>query len=78
MVTLELTIECPMCKKHFYFTLDRAKYKVWEKGMLIQKVFSDLDANDRQQLISGHCVNCYNQLRADEEYLIRQADSLEI
>jgi len=67
-----------MCKKHFYFTLDRVKYKAWERGGLIQEALSELSADDRQQLISGHCASCYQQLQADHEYLIRKADSLEV
>lgn len=66
------TIQCPIggskCQGGKVITVygeDLFKYQ--SLGALIQDAFPYLSPGDRQQLMSGHCDPCYEELFSEEE-----------
>lgn len=53
---------CPMCGDTKVFSLPEAGYKAWQDGMVIQQALPELDANDRERLISGICPTCWDKM----------------
>lgn len=61
---------CNICKLIGRFDVKESDYREWLRGALIQNCFSYLDKRDREQLISGFCPDCYENLfNASEEEL---------
>lgn len=51
--------------------LDEEKFNLWRKpreegGLLIQDAFPELSVDQREQLISGYCGECWDTLWSDE------------
>lgn len=43
------------------------KIAAWRAGSLIQRVFPELNADERELMISGTCGECWNIMFAEEE-----------
>lgn len=66
---------CPMCGDTAILSLSEAGYKAWQNGAVIQRALPDLDADDRERLISGICPICWDKMfgvldddNEDEDY----------
>jgi len=53
---------CPFCGKHDTVMVKRADYETYKSGKgLIQNIFPYLDADQREQLITGICKPCWDR-----------------
>jgi hypothetical protein len=52
-------VKCINCKKSYPIELDVNQYVKWQEGMLIQDVFPQMSADDRELLISRTCGSCW-------------------
>ncbi len=66
VVSVTLTATCPECGDSKTFTLDGAAVESWRAGMHAQRAFPELNAEDRERLISGFCPPCWDELWPDE------------
>ena len=57
---MELT--CRRCDKVAEIEIDTDRYQAWKDGALIQNVFPELSADERELLISGWCGSCFDDL----------------
>lgn len=49
---------CPFCGKKSTLIIDKERYNRWQSGELIQNVFPELPAEERETIISGMCAKC--------------------
>lgn len=66
---MEMGCQCRMCKKIVYL---EAKISQWEEyhsshRRHIQAIFPEMNASDRELLISGICGECFDSLFGQEE-----------
>ena len=61
------TKTCPGCGKASTLEVDKAGYKAWQQGTLIQRALPDLTADQREQLITGYHGKCWDVLFPDED-----------
>lgn len=64
---IDLQRECPCCGKVQRIVVDFASYYLWKTGLHIQKAFPELDANQREILISGICPECWDNMWGGDE-----------
>lgn len=55
---------CTSCGKQYAFAgpVTNGQIENWKSGMLIQRAFPNLSAEDREFLISGICPTCWSKL----------------
>lgn len=53
---------CPFCGKTNVLSLPLEGFLEWRAGALVQDAFPDLSADEREQLISGMCPNCWEKM----------------
>jgi hypothetical protein len=59
---------CTVCDKIEYVVLDKQKYDRWVAGELIQNVWPEKTAAQREQLVSGTCSDqCWDKLFSEDE-----------
>ena len=61
------TRTCGVCGKYEVWSLDRQSVESWQAGENIQSAFPDMNAGDREVLISGTHPACWDQLFPEEE-----------
>jgi hypothetical protein len=61
------TKPCCVCGEYEVWSLDRELVKRWQGGENIQRVFPDMGAGEREQLISGTHPACWDTLFPGEE-----------
>jgi len=54
--------KCTYCKESNYITVDKADFKAWQSGELIQRIWPEWTADQREQLISGTHEKCWNAI----------------
>lgn len=59
------TPTCGLCGKGAIVTVPPAGWRKWMEGALVQDAFPDLDANVREQLITGTHPECWEKMWAD-------------
>lgn len=64
---IEVIKKCIQCGKISVITLDKEKFMRWQNGELIQRVFPEMSAEDREVLISGTHPKCWKQLWEGED-----------
>lgn len=64
-----ITIEtcCPICRKTSTIEVPVDGYVLWRFGAPIQDAFPNLSADVREQLVSGICPACWDEMFADDE-----------
>ena len=62
MTTAKVHRECCVCNKNHIIIIDEEKYWRWRGGELIQNVFPEYSADEREKLISGTCPDCWKKL----------------
>ena len=65
--TIEKIIECEHCKKTYVFDVQLEGLELWEKGRSIQEVLPELDAGQRELMISGTCDACFDKFFGDDK-----------
>jgi hypothetical protein len=51
-----------MCHGVHYVEVEKDAYEAWQDGMLIQNAMPNLDPTEREQLISGLCPMCQDEV----------------
>lgn len=59
---------CPFCHKRSTLEVSEAAYERWQAGELVQNAFPDLDKAQREQLVSGFCDPCWQQVFVRHDY----------
>ena len=61
------TPACSWCGKRSLISLDIQKVYRWLNGELIQNVWPEMDADQRELLITGTHADCWEEMAAGEE-----------
>jgi hypothetical protein len=61
------TKTCCVCNEYEVWSLDRELVDRWQGGENIQRVFPDMGAGEREQLISGTHPACWDTLFPKED-----------
>lgn len=61
------TRPCPLCKETSTLQLDSDKVRAWQGGQFVQVVFPEMDADQRELLITGTHPHCWDLLFPDED-----------
>ena len=60
---LEITTKCPWCESVQTVKAQPDQYQKWKAGVLIQIAMPDLNASQREALITGICDKCWDTLK---------------
>ncbi len=63
---LTVDIQCKKCNKLINIPYNQDAVNKWKAGALIQDVMPNLNADQRELLISGICGPCYDQMFSEE------------
>lgn len=58
---------CPTCGDTMLFTATIEQLRKFAQGALVQDVFPDMPAGDRERLISGTCPPCWDKMWKESE-----------
>lgn len=64
---MEYPIKCTICRQWKTVIVDEKEFADWNNGMLIQKAMPNLNADDRELLMSQTCGKCYDAMFSEEE-----------
>jgi len=59
---------CPLCEESAVIEVPIAGFNKWQNGAYIQDALPELDADTREQLITGTCPPCWTRLFNAEEH----------
>lgn len=59
---IEAVCTCQGCHGETHLSLSIEDFNRWQAGMKIQDAFPNLDADQREMLISGTCPKCWNRM----------------
>ena len=60
-----VVVNCPFCQKTAQIEVVAEEFEDWQAGELIQNAMPNLDADSREQLISGTCPKCWDEMFGD-------------
>ncbi len=60
-------VKCRDCGKEFKFNLNPKDIERWKEGELIQNVFPNLSAEERELFISHTCGECWEKMFGNDE-----------
>ena len=67
MITVE-TRPCMFCGKKHHLTVNESALRAWQGGVKIQHAFPELNADERELLISGTCPKCWDEnMKPDDD-----------
>ncbi len=66
-MTITITRHCFLCGKASHISCEEVAWSAYENGALAQDVFSDMDLQTRETLISGMCPACQASFFEEEE-----------
>ena len=66
-MTSVVAVPCRCCQKVTDLQVDLEKFVAWQQGELIQNALPELDADQRELLISGTCPTCWDEMFPSEE-----------
>ena len=61
------SVPCKYCDKTYILNIDEEGWKEWESGEFIQDALPDLQAWERELLISGTCDDCWKQFFGEDD-----------
>ena len=65
---IPMVVTCRLCKEDNHLSVDQAGYAKWQnREAYIQDALPELDANERELLISQTCGTCWDNMWGDEE-----------
>lgn len=67
MRDMSIICECPICGAVREVRVNSDDYAEWQAGKLIQDAFPYLSMAEREALITGFCVPCWNAMFGEEE-----------
>ena len=65
MVTIERV--CPHCGKRKFIVVEEDKFNKWITGGLIQDVWPEKSPEEREEIKTGFCPECWKDLFGEEE-----------
>ena len=65
--TVAIETRCPFCGKTAIVEVPTDGFIAWQFGATVQKAFPKLDADIREQLVSGICPTCWDKMFGGEE-----------
>lgn len=60
-------IRCPFCGKQSFLSLPRNGLTAYQQGAFVQNAFPGLNADDREQIMTGICPACWDDMFKDDE-----------
>ena len=64
---IEIITTCPICGKQTKHMVDEKAYAAWKrKELLIQQAFPHMSADEREELKTGICSKCWDDMFSDE------------
>jgi len=60
--TVEVACMCPFCGSTDVIVVRKKDYVAWDNGVLIQRAFPYLTANQRERLMTGICPDCWDNM----------------
>lgn len=60
--TMVVAVHCPFCQKSAEVEVPVKGFLAWQSGELIQNAMPEVDADSREQLISGTCSKCWDKM----------------
>ena len=64
-------VKCRSCGRDFMFNITDEQYKQYVNGEnLIQRIFPELSASQRELLISRTCEDCWDKLFYDDDLVV--------
>jgi hypothetical protein len=63
----QVTTTCFSCRNSVVYTVTVEQWRKWMGGELIQNVMPELNAEQRERLISGTCGTCWQKMFGREE-----------
>ena len=66
-MTSVVAVPCRSCKEVTDLTVNIEGFIAWQGGELIQNALPELDADQRELLISGICPKCWEQMFPSDE-----------
>ena len=66
-IIVGLHLKCNLCGVKKDIAVDKKAYDDWKNGMLAQKAFPELSAEDREWIISQTCPKCWDKMFKEEE-----------
>jgi hypothetical protein len=64
---LRIDGKCGSCQAPFQFLVSADGYLRWRNGGLIQRELPELNADERELLISGTCGECFDSMFRDND-----------
>lgn len=58
---------CVKCNRKVEFEVTSQEFKNWQDGMLIQRAMPNLNADQREFLMSGICGSCFDEMFRPED-----------
>ena len=66
-MTAVVAAPCRLCNEVTDLTVNVEGFVAWQGGKLIQEALPELDADQRELLISGTCPTCWEKMFPSEE-----------
>lgn len=58
---MKLNVSCADCNRPFQFVVNGDDWRAWKNGRAIQHSLPYLSAEQRELLISGRCLRCFEE-----------------
>ena len=65
MTIISVKTHCPICHKDDSVDVIKEEYEDYQSGKLIQKAMPSLSDDQREQLLTGICGKCWDELFKD-------------
>jgi len=62
-----VAVPCRLCDQETDLTVNVEGFLAWQNGELIQNALPELDADQRELLISGTCPTCWDKMFPSDE-----------
>lgn len=66
-MTAVVAVPCRLCNEVADLTVNIEGFVAWQGGKLIQEALPELDADQRELLISGTCPTCWDKMFPSDE-----------
>lgn len=66
-MTAVVAVPCRLCDTVHDLTVNVEGFVSWQAGEFIQEALPELDADDRELLISGTCPTCWDKMFPSDE-----------
>ena len=64
---MKIEKQCPHCKHYHFVIVQDVDYQRWQSGTLVQDAFPNLNADEREILMTGICGPCWEKIFGNED-----------